>query len=118
MSTLSWIPKRRGKIYCSPACGGGCTYAEYLSAKTKAAKLVKRLGRGWKPRVWENLGWHYQAVKGDVLSVSELRRDCYHAYFVCGVFDGRTPQLAVSRALAHARTKIADLQEIVRRAES
>ncbi len=39
--------------------------------KTKATaqkatnRLVKRLGHGWKPYVWENLGWHYKAVSLD-----------------------------------------------------
>lgn len=60
-----WTPKRRGKIYCSPACGLGCTHAEFMTATRKAKALVKRLGAGWKPRVWENLGWHYEAVKGE-----------------------------------------------------
>jgi hypothetical protein len=22
------------------------------------------MGKGWKPRVWENLGWHWSVVKG------------------------------------------------------
>jgi hypothetical protein len=55
-------PRRRGDIYCSPWCGGNCKYADYVKAKEFAAKLCKELGRGWKPHVWENLGWHYEAV--------------------------------------------------------
>lgn len=59
---LSWTPRRRGHIYCAPACGGRCTLAQYHAAKLAGQKLCERLGRGWKPRVWENLGWHYKAI--------------------------------------------------------
>lgn len=61
---LSWKPERSGDIYCAPACGRGCTYAEYKRANKRAAALVKKLSTGdleWEPRVWENLGWHFSA---------------------------------------------------------
>lgn len=29
------------------------------SAEDAAAALAERLGPGWIPRVWENLGWHF-----------------------------------------------------------
>lgn len=64
MSALSWTPVRNGKLYCSAACGGKCTHAAYLTAKRRAAALVKSLGPGWKPEVWENLGWHFAAING------------------------------------------------------
>lgn len=60
MKQLSWEPVRRGKLYCAPACGRGCTMEEYVSAVRAARKLAKRL-RGWRVRIWENLGWHYAA---------------------------------------------------------
>jgi len=50
-----------GGIYCSPACGGGCTATDYILAGERAAILCKYLGPGWTPHVWENLGWHYCA---------------------------------------------------------
>lgn len=56
-----WKPVRRGAIYCSPACGGGCTYEAYLQATIAAHKLALQCGTGFTPRVWENLGWHYAA---------------------------------------------------------
>lgn len=59
---LSWKPKASGKVYCAPACGRGCTRAEYNAATRRVHALCKRLGRGWKPHVWENLGWHYSAI--------------------------------------------------------
>ena len=56
-----WIPERNGEIYCSPACGRGCTFQEYELAMYNAGALCKLMGAGWSPRVWENLGWHYTA---------------------------------------------------------
>lgn len=63
---LSWKPKARGHIYCAPACGRGCTKAEHDEVKRKAEEICKQLGRGWKVRMNENLGWYAQAVCGDV----------------------------------------------------
>ena len=60
--TLSWKPVLNGAIYCAPACGGGCTVAAHDLAKTRAADLAQIMGEGWKPEVWENLGWHYKVV--------------------------------------------------------
>lgn len=63
---LSWVPRRRGEIYCSPACGRGCTWAEYQAALAEAEKavaVIKKRGRlslvGVKVDVFENLGWHW-----------------------------------------------------------
>ncbi len=62
---LSWKPKLIGKQYCAPACGRGCTKSEYDRAVTLSNELVSRMkGKGWKPRVWENLGWHYEVYNG------------------------------------------------------
>lgn len=36
-------------------------------AERNARNLVNKLhGKGWKPRVWENMGWHYEAISGPV----------------------------------------------------
>lgn len=56
---LSWKPVRKGLIYCAPACGSGCTRAEFDKATLSSAALAKRMGPRWKPEVWENLGWHW-----------------------------------------------------------
>lgn len=58
---LSWVPKRLGAVYCAPACGHGCKHSDYLTAQRRAARLCAKLGKGWRPNVWENLGWHYSA---------------------------------------------------------
>lgn len=62
--TPNWTPRKRGKVFCSPACGRGCTLAEHAKATKAAARLVKRLGWDFQARVWENLGWHYEIVVG------------------------------------------------------
>ena len=59
----AWTPKLDGVIYCSPACGGKCKKSDFDTATTAAHTLVRQLGHGWEPHVWENLGWHYEAVK-------------------------------------------------------
>lgn len=56
-----FVPRRRGAIYCSRGCGRLCTFAEYQRAVAVADKLARTMGRGWKPKVWENLGWHASA---------------------------------------------------------
>ena len=67
-----WTPRSLpGGKYCSPACGGAkgfCTKADFDRATKDAGALAQRLGDGWKPRVWENLGWHWEVTKGAVSS--------------------------------------------------
>ncbi|MEB7891012.1 hypothetical protein NGK36_17215 [Hafnia alvei] len=57
-----WVPVLRGKIYCSPACGFGCTKEQYDRAMVAAESLARRLGEGWMAKVWENGSWNYSAV--------------------------------------------------------
>lgn len=48
-------------------CGGAkgfCTRADFDRATKDAAALAARLGDGWTPCVWENLGWHWEVQKG------------------------------------------------------
>jgi hypothetical protein len=65
-----WTPRLLpGGKYCSPRCGGAkgyCTKAAFDRATKTSATLAARLGDGWQPRVWENLGWHWEVVKGTV----------------------------------------------------
>lgn len=63
---LSWEPLHKGPLYCSPACGGGCTWTAFRRAKREAAALCKELGPGWEPRVYENLGWHWEVGFGAI----------------------------------------------------
>ena len=72
--TKLWIPVLDGKIYCSPACGRGCTLDEYDRAVADAGKLVSLLrGNGWKAVIHENLGWHYKATSGPIAVFCEHR---------------------------------------------
>lgn len=59
-----WKPVRKGATYCAPACGCGCTWAEFQKATKSARALCRQLGAGWEPDVWENGGWHYMVAKG------------------------------------------------------
>lgn len=64
MSTtaLSWKPILRGKTYCSSACGSRCTKEAFDEATRLAGELCRLLGKGWTPRVHENLGWHASVI--------------------------------------------------------
>lgn len=112
---LSWTPRRRGRIYCAPACGRGCTKAEHDAALAKARKLAERLGEGWEPILRENLGWFYRARKGNVDVHENVNLNhSYTAYITEGdggsggvwVGSGSTPRAAIEAALATARIEV------------
>lgn len=97
MKKSSWKPVRSGKIYCSPACGGGCTHERYLLAKQRANDTAKLLGKGWKPVVHENLGWHASVTNG-LIQVS-IYADHYGAILAGHwVGHGKTAQAAIDDA--------------------
>ena len=50
--------------YCSPWCNCGCTKRAYDAAVEAADALAARMGDGWEPHVWENMGWFYKVSKG------------------------------------------------------
>jgi len=111
---LSWTPHRKGDIYCSSACGYGCLWKDYQATKEAAQSLVNfltvslstKLGAGWKPRVWEDLGWHYE-VRCRGLKIS-VRRNSYTVYIgQWWVEDGKTPKAALRRALETATQELA-----------
>lgn len=62
----SWEPVRKGAIYCAPACGHGCTWAEYQDALARAKKVCEELGEGWEPDLSENMGWFASVRRGSV----------------------------------------------------
>lgn len=78
---LSWKPRRRGSIYCAPACGSNCTRAAYEKAVEDGKKLATRLGKKWKSRVWENMGWHHEAHRGPIVVTQ------HGAFFHCLISD-------------------------------
>lgn len=79
-----WTPVRNGGVFCSPGCGRGCTWMEHEQALEDAHRLAKGLGPGWKPEVWENMGWHFRAVSDDgrwkVHGAYAGGRDGFHAF--------------------------------------
>ena len=103
-----------GGIYCAPRCGGGCTKADYRRAVKESAALATRMGDGWEPDVWENLGWHYKVTKG----VAEIwpsidhrfQRNAITGYTVSlnsakqFVVTAETPEDALGFAVQDART--------------
>jgi hypothetical protein len=44
--------------------GKGLKRVDYEKAARAAERLSIRLGKGWLPHVWENLGWHWEVVRG------------------------------------------------------
>lgn len=70
----AWTPVRRGKIFCSPACGADCTYEAYQKAKHDAQLVAQLLGPKWKPVVSENCKWFWSVQLdsglGLVMSIS------------------------------------------------
>ena len=118
---LSWKPVSRGAVYCSPGCGRGCTYKEFIDANAAADELVELLGPGWKPRVWENMGWYYCAVSLDGHmkvhpGCNESRPTYYTAFFgdiAAGgrwVENAKTPKAAIRKVLYLARSDRDEIQ--------
>lgn len=122
-----WKPVRRGEIYCSPGCGYGCTHKAYLTACLKAERIARRCGPGWKPRVWENLGWHYAATSpNNYVKVHPFREGGGYTVFfgwpegVGGTFTTQDSNLkrAVSMGLKRARSEAAEAAKLVKEIES
>lgn len=115
-----WTPVSSGRLYCSPACGRGCTRTEWNNAVERSEELAILLGNSWKPSVWENLGWHYRAISENGLikvhpSITRGKIDYYMAFL--GKMDaggrwsnvGCTPQEAVDNVCALAIHEIREL---------
>ena len=124
MKELSWDAEAIGDKYCAPACGRGCTVKEHREAVELADKLVALLGPGWKPVVWENLGWHYRATKG-LITVYETRVDSSFVALLARTPDqqfgrwhghGKTPKAAINVVIQKAINEISGLLQIVEEA--
>ncbi len=116
-----WTPRRRGGIFCSPACGGAkgfCTFAAYEKAMAGSLALVAELGPGWRAKVFENLGWHYCATSacGRITVHGDMKG--FTAYLGPDsrsggqwAESGKTAREAIDRTLAAARESLAWLME-------
>ena len=108
-----------GKIFCSPACGCGCTKEDHEKAVDMAEQIAERLGDKWTPIIWENAGWRWKIVNG----CAEIRSYRVHGEdetFMCKItlssrqksiqfMDiAKSPEYAFRLAMHRARTFIAD----------
>jgi len=121
-----WTPVRRGSIYCSPACGGDCTFDAYQVALKNAAKLAECLGPDWRGDVWENLGWHYRAlsackrIKVNPNHWGGKNPESYSAFLGAPDFpggkwavSGKTPEEAVKLVIAYAKKDVGAYVDLI-----
>jgi hypothetical protein len=113
-----WTPRLVGNVFCSPACGGDCKKADFDNSTEAARMLAAQLGRGWIPRVWENLGWHFEVNKG-VATVSLERCGKYSACIEFSIIDQRIdkvsaldadPRIAMQRVIDVMNEKVSLLK--------
>lgn len=96
---LSQNPIRRGAVYCSPACGHGCLYADYIAASESAIRLAAACGPGWIPRISENLGWYFRVEKNGAAMHQHNARAYWLTLSVAGVqyqYTATTPKNAIT----------------------
>lgn len=122
-----WTPVKRGAVFCSPACGGGCTHASFLKAHSDAAMLCETLAKTtaiktWRPNVWENLGWHCNAISGcGRLKVHPSENPTSFTAFLGKANEGggkwaehgKTPKAAVSNVILVAKNQLAEVGAII-----
>ncbi len=114
-----WKPKKNGTIYCSPLCGGGCTHVAFENATRQAKVFARIMGKGFKPRVWENLGWHWEIKsKCERLSISSSNGESFLAMLNTTPNSGgrwiayaTTPKLAAKRVLKLAKQELNEINE-------
>lgn len=130
MRKLSWKARRRGRIYCAPACGAGCLYAQYQEQVQlgKKMRLSMYNPKQWRASVRENLHWYVcleHVPTNGFLTVwvygaryaALLSLDMSHA----GDMDWsdhrsfRTPQAAVNHIVTLANTVMAKKNAVLER---
>lgn len=124
-----WTPVRNGHAYCSPACGGGpvvCSIKRYEHAVDVANAVARDLGAGWRPDVFENLGWWARVFSpcGRInIALPTLPNDTGYTAFL-GPKDiqpagkwaehGRTPREAIENALNAARRDLGLIEKTIK----
>lgn len=96
-------PIRSGSVYCSPWCGADCTWAAHQKAQKQAVVLARALGPDWRPRVWENMGWHHSAVHGSLSIADPDRFICFANLDPQFVGHGATPLEALADSIRQLR---------------
>lgn len=120
-------PILNGDIYCAPWCGCKCKKVDYDHCVKAADELAAKMGKGWEPDVWENMGWHYAIkAKHAQIHVNENFKDgartvrSYWADIRAGgkqfCATAETPDAALGIVVQEARTFLsqatADLNEL------
>lgn len=127
MSDKRWTPVLSKGVYCSPACGGGCTKQQYNAAMELAKRCASKLNRGraagttWEPKVHENLGWYARAVSACgrwEVTVHKYGRTVSYTAFLkhAGRAGGIWAESGDSATVAVANTRRVALAEIKARA--
>lgn len=90
-----------------------------------ARKLAAALGDGWYGRVWENLGWHHEAISPcRRLSVYPSSSGGYHAMlhepgstgmptYLGSPGFGKTPQAARDMVIRNAKKRVATINRVI-----
>ena len=120
MKPLDWKARRRGLIYCAPACGYDCTWAEYQECKRLAAALCKRLGQGWKPIIHENMGWFWRVQNG-IITIHPYGHGRMITYSAWIETHGRQwigkncfiPERAVDHVVALVKRDLSEIQRVL-----
>lgn len=109
-----WTPVLDGDVYCAPRCGFRCKKAEYDAAVAAADAVVRELGEGWSPRVWENMGWHSEVRRGSSTVRIDRRDGTFEAEFASidkqYFAAGKTATNAVRCVLALAQDDLKTLE--------
>lgn len=95
-------------------------------AEQKAQELCERLGPGWEPKVWNNMGWHW-CVQNQVISVWLSYDNVYRALINSEEHLGsgkwisgkgsKNPLQAIRNSLAIASTDAIERSNIVLKAQ-
>jgi len=90
-------------------------------AEKRGKELCKLMGANWKPKIWENLGWHFTAKLEMDNGYIEIytRRKCSKKYWVDSRMPGQSylsvddPKEGVKELLRRAEADIAEYTRIV-----
>lgn len=120
MKKLSWDPVSSGGVYCAPACGRDCTKEEHDRACGAAIRMTQNLGLGWTMRVWENLGWHHEAISSCGRIKVSPTANGYVAFLGSPDSDGGrwaecgdSPREAIDAVIAVARAELAEVGAVL-----
>lgn len=108
-------PIRTGAHYCSPGCGRGCLYEEYLRTQTDGEKMGAGMGKNWEPRIWENLGWQVSLDhKTAPVSIHLNGPRNYTCFFYSDtqfLGEGSTPKATLENAIDMAKLHVAIVEK-------